>query len=230
MTATVDFDERLTRAASSSDLTVSLERRGDVDLLIAAGKAPFPVGRMVYQLMTEWDGCAKPKRLTHEDIQRLAETMPRITMGKKGRKVQALDLPGARAAAEEFLATERRRILGRLKSLPALMDPHAGLLPWVVARGMADPSLKLLDVLGWWADRNCTACNGTMWQVLPGTNVQSKTPCKVCHGSGRRPVPHGEDGRAISEHIERNVDRARAGARRALKSVPLLKHFAAGKV
>lgn len=42
MTATADFDERLTLAASSSDLTVSLERRGDVDLLIAAGKARSP--------------------------------------------------------------------------------------------------------------------------------------------------------------------------------------------
>lgn len=228
------FDERLTSAASSSDLSVSLERRGDVDLLIAAGKAPAPLGRLVYQLMTEWDGTAKPQRVTPDDIRRIAEGMPRVMMGKKGRKggrqVESLDIPGARAQAEQHLAVERRRILGRLKSLPALMDPHAGLLPWVVAKGITPPGEKLLDVLAWWADRNCIACQGTMWQLVPGTNYQSKTPCKACHGTGRRLIPHGEDGRVISARIEQEVDRARYGARAALKGVHRMKLQAAGKV
>lgn len=84
MSGAPNFDERLTSATSSSDLSANLERRGDVDLLIAAGKAPLPLGRMVYRLMTEWDGTVKPRRLDQDDIRRLAESMPRVTMGKKG--------------------------------------------------------------------------------------------------------------------------------------------------
>lgn len=227
------FDERLTSAASSSNLAVNLERRGDVDMLIAAGKAPARLGRLVYQLMTEWDGTAKPQHLAYEDIKRIAEGMPRVMVAKKGRKggrqVERLDIPGAQAHAEGHMATERRRILGRLKSLPALMDPHAGLLPWVVARGITPPGEKLLDVLGWWADRNCSACQGTKLQVVPGTNVQSKTPCKACHGTGQRMLPHGGEGSRISAHIELQVENARRGARFALKGVHGMKERAAGK-
>lgn len=40
--------EHLASASNSSDLSVSVNARGDVDYLIAAGMAPAQVGRLVY--------------------------------------------------------------------------------------------------------------------------------------------------------------------------------------
>ncbi len=217
--------ERLTSAGNSSDLTVSCDARGDVDLLIAAGSTTASLGRYVYQLMTEWDACAKPRVPTAADIERLAEHLPRIKVEKRNkrgvRQVEALDLQGAMAEADAWLIAERRRVLGRLRSLPKLMDRHSGLLPWVVAQGYTSPDVKLLDVLGWWADRRCPVCSGT--------KVRDGRACKVCRGIGERDIPHGREGQTISEHIAAHVDRARQGTRKALVGLNRVKAYAAGK-
>lgn len=219
-----NLSERLASAGNSRDLTVCVETRGDADLLIAAGSSTACLGRYVYQLMTEWDGCARPKQITDEDLKRIASALPRVSVTKQGRRglrtSAALDLAGARAKVDEWLAGERRRVLSRLHSLPKLMDPHSGLLPWVVARGGSAPEVKLLDVLGWWADRRCSACQGT--------KEHEGRVCKVCRGVGLRDIPHGREGQAISEHIAAHVDRARQGTRSGLAGLKRLKAYAAG--
>lgn len=60
--------ERLTSAISSSDLSVNLESRGDADYLITAGLQPAKLGRLVYQLMAEWDTREKPRPLTEAQL------------------------------------------------------------------------------------------------------------------------------------------------------------------
>lgn len=219
------ISERLASAANSSDLSVQIDKRGDADYLIAAGCTPARLGRYVYQLMAEWDSCAKPRPVTPADIERLAAELPRIKATKQTKRgaqvVERLDLVGAQAKYGEWLEGERRRVLGRLKSLQPLMDAHAGLLPWVVGRGYQNASQKLLDVLGWWADRRCQACHGTA--------EREGRPCKRCKGSGERPIPHGQEGQAISEHIAAHVDRARVGTRKGLQGMRKLKAFAAGE-
>lgn len=219
------ISERLASAANSSDLTVQTEKRGDADYLIAAGCTPARLGRYVFQLLAEWDACAKPRPVTPADIERIAAELPRLLSTKKGKKgpqvVERLDLVAAQAKYAEWLAVERRVVLARLKSLQPLMDPHAGLLPWVVARSLQNPSQKLLDVLGWWADRRCPACEGT--------KEQEGRACNRCKGSGERPIPHGREGQAISEHIAAHVDRARVGTRKGLQGMRHLKAFAAGE-
>ncbi len=221
-----NLSERLASAGNSSDLTVNCDARGDVDLLIAAGSTTASLGRYVYQLMTEWDACAKPRVPTAADIERLAEHLPRIKVEKRNkrgvRQVEALDLQGAMAEADAWLIAERRQVLGRLRSLPKLTHPHSGLLPWVVAQGYTSPDVKLLDVLGWWADRRCPVCSGTK-------DPEDGRRCKVCRGTGLREIPHGKEGQAISEHIAHHVDRARQGARNGLLGLTKLKAYAAGK-
>lgn len=224
MTDRTTLTERLTRAGNSSDLSVRVEARGDADYLIAAGLASNKIGRYVYQLMTEWDASAKPRPVSDTDIERIAERLPRIKTTKQGRRgartVETLDLSAARAKLAAWMDGERRRILGRLHSLPKLMDPHAGLLPWVVARGYTSPREKLLDVLGWWADRRCMACQGT--------GERENRACKSCKGFGTRDIPHGLEGRAISEEIARHVDASRCNTIAGLKGIKRLKAFAAG--
>lgn len=227
MTITEDrptIAERVTSASNSSDLSVRIDARGDADYLIAAGRCKSIIGRHVQQLMAEWDACAKPRAVTDQDLERVAEQLPRITITKQGRRgpktVQVLDMASARQHFDAWMVGERRRILGRLHSLPKLMDEHAGLLPWVSRRGYTNPREKLLDVLGWWADRRCAACGGT--------GIAKDLACKACRGLGERDIPHGREGQEISEHIAAQVASARHLTREALKQLKALKRCAAG--
>lgn len=229
MTATTNerptMDERLASASASSDLTVSLDARKDVDYLIAAGKSAAFIGRHVYQLMSDWDSCAKPRTFTAADIEQLAQHMPRIKVQKRTKRgvkeVEALDLAAARAEADAWTEAERRRVIQRLPSLRHLVDEHAGLLPWVTALGITQPRAKLLDVLAWWADRRCPVCQGT--------KEREGRTCKACRGVGERPVPHGQEGLRISEHIAHHLHRARSSSKDALRHLPSWKNFAANR-
>lgn len=196
-------------------------------MLIAVARGD-KIGRYVQNLMTEWDACARPRPMTAEGITKIAEAMPRIKTEKRNKRggvkvVESLDMAGARAHFDEWMDGERRRVLGRLRSLNRLMDPDSGLLPWVMNQGIQNAREKLLDVLGWWADRNCPECQGT--------RERGGKLCKACHGSGHREVPHGHQGRAISEYIARKVDAARD---RTIDTLGRMKQeqwkrFAAGK-
>lgn len=224
------FSENLAKAGNSSDLSVRLDQRGDADTLIAAGKASHQVGRYLDQLTSEWDVCTPPRRLTRADIEKLAEHLPRVLAPhKSGTPRLGLDLKAANAEAQNWCNGERRRIIGRLKSLPKLMDPHAGLIPWLKARGVEDPDAVLLDVLGFYLDRRCPACNGTKWEVVPGTHRHGNKACRVCRGIGDRDLPHGEVGRGVLELLVRSAERSRSTAKIVLRNIRQLKYHAAGK-
>lgn len=217
--------ERMTSASHSSDLSLSLDFRGDADFLIASGMQPAKLGRLVYQLMAEWDARAKPRQLTPADIERVAQEMPRIqkkTSDRRGERVtEVLDIAGAEAAALQWLEKTRREIMVRLPTYQKLVDQHAGFTPWVLAQGIPDGVAKLTDVLLWWCDRRCLECGGT--------NLTRWKTCKACYGLGTRDVPHSFDGLQISEHIARAVDRSRQLTKSNLKCMKQLKEFAAGK-
>lgn len=227
-TTVPDIAERLTSAGNATDLTVDLDRRRPVDLLIAAGLAPSVVGRLLDQLVSEWDGCAKPRRLTTAEIERVAAAMPR-TPGRKGGKADRLDIAGATSQVATWFDNERRAAMIRLKTLPKLTDPHAGLIPWLAAKGVQAAGAVLLDVLGWYLDRCCPRCNGTKWEVIAGTHRQSAKACHACDGRGERPIPHGQLGRLVISHLEGCASHARAGTKKALTNMKALKYAAAGR-
>ncbi|WCM88830.1 hypothetical protein [Acidovorax sp. NCPPB 3576] len=232
-----NLSERLTSAGNSSDLSVRTDARGDADYLIAAGTTPARLGRYIYSLMAEYDACAKPRPITDDAVRRMSkevsaadekrwkDQLPALKLDGRGRptkaSVEARKMAAARLELNKWLAGERRRVLGRLHSLPKLMDPHSGLLPWVVARGGSTPEGKLLDVLGWWADRLCPSCSGT--------KKQGGRTCTACRGVGLREIPHGKEGQAISEHIAAQVDRSRRGIKNGLPGLRQLKSYAAGQ-
>lgn len=217
--------ERLTSATGSRDLTVALEGRGDADYLIAASLQPAKLGRLVYQMMSEWDARPKPRALTAADIERVAQELPPKVTTKKDKRgervVESLDIETARAKAAAWMEGERHRILAGLPTFRKLVDLHAGFMPWVLAQGITSAREKLEDVLLWWVDRRCLSCGGT--------NLARGKPCRTCHGFGTREVPHGREGLAISEHIAAQVDAARGRSAAALKQLPKLKAFAAGR-
>ena len=61
------IDESYSSACNTSDLTVKAERRSDVDTLIACGMTPGLLGAALLRLHSEWDGTAKPRKLTETD-------------------------------------------------------------------------------------------------------------------------------------------------------------------
>lgn len=213
--AKMTLQERLISATSSSDLSVSLEARGDADYLISAGLQPAKLGRLVYQLMAEWDTREKPRPLTEAQLQQVAAQMPRKSRGR-------LDMIGARIAEGKWREQQRMQVLSKLPTFPKLMDRHAGFLPWVLTQGIEDARNKLADVLLWWCDRKCHCCGGI---TLEGVD-----PCGVCAGSGERDVPHEAEGRRISEHIAAAVDRSRTGTIATLKRMRELKALAAARI
>lgn len=230
LTDRLTFTEKLAKAGNSADLTVRLDQWGDADALIAAGKASHQVGRYLDQLTSEWDVCTPPRRLTRADIEKLAEHLPRVLVPhKSGKPRLGLDLKAANAEAQAWCDGERRRIIGRLKSLPKLMDPHAGLIPWLVSRNVPDPDGVLLDVLGWYLDRRCPGCNGTKWEVVPGTSRHGNKACRVCHGHGDREIPHEPVGRQVVEFLVRSAEKSRNTAKQVMRNIRSLKYEAVGK-
>lgn len=81
MTDIRTVDEAYISAGNSDDLTVAADRRSDADVLIACGWAPGLLGSALLRLHGEWDGTAKPKRLTETDARLLfgaLKTLPKV--------------------------------------------------------------------------------------------------------------------------------------------------------
>jgi hypothetical protein len=82
--------ERIARAGNSKNLTFD-SREGsptsDADVLIACGLSPSELGRQLSHLQSEWDGTAKPLKLTKSDaillvnsLKSLSKVVAAITM------------------------------------------------------------------------------------------------------------------------------------------------------
>ena len=81
MTEARTVDEAYSSAGNTSDLTVKAERRSDVDTLIASGMTPGLLGSALLRLHSEWDGTAKPRKLTETDARLLygsLKTLPKV--------------------------------------------------------------------------------------------------------------------------------------------------------
>ena len=81
MTEARTVDEAYSSAGNTSDLTVKAERRTDVDVLVASGMTPGMLGSALLRLHSEWDGTAKPRKLTETDARLLygsLKTLPKV--------------------------------------------------------------------------------------------------------------------------------------------------------
>lgn len=81
MTEARTVDEAYSSAGNTSDLTVKAERRSDADVLIACGMTQGLLGAALLRLHSEWDGTAKPRKLTETDARLLygsLKTLPKV--------------------------------------------------------------------------------------------------------------------------------------------------------
>jgi hypothetical protein len=99
--------------------------------------------------------------------------------------------------------------------MKALPDVRGAMVAWALADTALPPTQVQHEeanalswaVLSWGLDRACTACSGTGW--VQRAKVANQ-PCRTCHGSREKTIPHGQMGRALVVHLESCVHRARA--------------------
>ena len=186
-------EESYTSATNSSDLRVEADRRGDADVLIAAGWSMSRIGSALLRLHSEFDAVAHP---------RLA-TPAQFTSAGADHDARSA---GARAAHAHNVH-ETALMLGRLKAMPCVREQLTiQALKWNIADGQ-EVAAKLVQ---WWLSQVCPACNGTKYEQVAGTGRLSAKACKSCRGSGLAPIPCGDAGRRLANFMDDCLQRGRA--------------------
>lgn len=75
MSEPITVEERYTTATHTSNMRVEADKRGDADLMIAAGWCSSTLGSALLRLHSEWDGLAKPRKMTKAAIEAYAATL-----------------------------------------------------------------------------------------------------------------------------------------------------------
>jgi Zn finger protein HypA/HybF involved in hydrogenase expression len=195
------IEEMYTSAMTSSNLRVEADRPGDADVIIASGWNQSRIGGALLRLHTEWDSSEKPRMAAPEQF---------LSVGKTTKEQRA----HAARQAHALNLHEMGLLLGKLKALPDVrLQMTLQLLKW----GSQDAEQKSAEIIRWWLSQACPACGGTKFQVVEGTNRHGSKACKVCAGTGKRAIPHGQEGRRAANWMDQCVERARASIQRRLR-------------
>lgn len=205
-----NVEEMYVSAGNTSDLTVEADRRGDGDVLIAAGWSSSRLGAALLRLHSEWDAAEKPKKPTSQAIEALAYTLPRVG------KTEALNIRAATALANAWHLHELKMLLGKLKTLP---DVRREVAMQAARWRMTDCQNKAGAIIKYWLDPTCHACEGRKWKLIRDTPALSNRPCHVCHASGVAPVPAGQEGRRLANYLDDCVSRARSSIKSRLHNL-----------
>lgn len=100
--------------------------------------------------------------------------------------------------------TDHRLMMGKLKTLPAVLDAVAAQAhDWGIER----PHVVALAVVSHWLDNICRHCEGRGKEKIKDTPTLSGKNCKHCRGTGRTDLTHGSAGRRMSGYISDCVSR-----------------------
>lgn len=76
-------------------------------------------------------------------------------------------------------------------------------------------------VVRFWLDQTCRVCQGRMYRLIGGTPMLSSQVCPRppggCGGTGKAPIPYGEDGRRLASYLDQCQFRAKQGIRDKLR-------------
>lgn len=197
------IDERYTSAIHAKRLKLETEKRGAVDLLIAAGWSPRAIGASLLRLHSEWDGSQHPRKITQGAVKALALTMAGFDREQKAQKI-----------ATDWYVREVALTIQQLKTLPLV---RALLLAKAKQLMIEDAESTVAGVLIWWLDHTCHYCNGLGFEKVKGAPALSAIRCRHCHGSGEIPTPYGFEGRRLATFIHDCLDDSRRFIRRALR-------------
>jgi hypothetical protein len=183
-------EEAYASATHSSNLRVEADRRGDADVLIAAGWSMSRIGGALLRLHSEYDSVAHPRLAT------------------------AAQFGGDKKAAHAHNVHETALMLGRLKTLPSAREQLTiQALKW----GIADAQDVAAKLLQWWLSQVCPECHGTKFEPVAGTGRLSAKACKICRGTGLAQIPCGESGRRLANFMDGCLHAARRDIGRRLR-------------
>jgi hypothetical protein len=169
-------------ATNASDLTLNPDRTCAATHLIAAGLLGNRMGAALVHLRSEWDGAAKPRKATEEEITFRAELLLSILgVGHKGKP----DVKRARGEALVMHATAMRH---RAHQLVGWTRAMALLIEWAEQREV-DRNL-LSPALYHWLAPQCPVCDGLGKLRMPDAPTLGKD-CHHCAGTGKWPRPLG---------------------------------------
>lgn len=207
--------ERYGPATVSSNLLLDENRRGAVNLLIAAGvaarcdaKGSRALGGALQRLLTEWDQADKPERMPVLSLKSWIETLPLIKVGEQqdndGQTIAIMgrDKDGARAMrckqqkmSDALYEQELLRIAQRLQSRFVVRET---LFAMAVKWGCEDPEQTVAAAIVYWLASKCKICKGT-GEVQAGDKVRT---CGTCKGSTAAPVPGADAGRRMLDFMD----------------------------
>ena len=206
--------ERYSSAMGSSHLKMT-ERRGDLDIIIAAGLIPDGLASALFRLAHEYDGV----RAEH----RAAESRLRIKeFEAQGQKPTEAEATIKQAEAEAL--TAHALILARLRSLERTKNLFGEFaIQEATRQRFMRPDREALilagQVLDVWLNPNCKRCDGrgTMGGSHRG---EISTVCKACKGTGHRRDQIGRDEpqRKFAGHLTMRISELLAQAQRDIQS------------
>ena len=200
------IEEMYTTAVNTSNLRVEAEKRGDGDVIIAAGWNQARIGGALLRLHTEFDGAEKVRQATAADF---------LAPGKHSKD----ERKAASRRAHAFNMHEAGLLLQKLKSWP---DVRTQVTLQMVRWKVEDAEAKGVEVLRWWLAQACPVCNGTKMQTAQDTNRHNGKICHDCAGTGIREIPGMVDGwhqagRRLATWLDQCVARNRASLGRPLR-------------
>lgn len=178
----VAINARNLRVKGASAITGQSDVRGAADILMAAAWSPSRLGAALLRLHSEWDACEKPRRLTREAVTALANSMPRL-----GEQKNIVDHVGANQKAHEWYMHELKILFGKLKTMPEVRQQ---MVIWAQKQAIENPEHRVAEILAWWLDHICPACQGRGKERVANTPALSHRDCKVCRGTGETRLPH----------------------------------------
>lgn len=198
------IDERYTSATHATNLRVTVEKTGSVDILIAAAWSPSRLGSALLRLHSEFDGAEHPRKITQEAIERITLTMEGNLKDKAA---------WAEKIAYDWYQREAGMLLQKLKTMP---NVRYQLAMQADKWRLDEPEKIAVKIMIWWLDRTCRHCHGRKWEKIQNTPSLSARHCRHCRGSGETPVPCALEGMRLVDHIEHCVREARASIKKRL--------------
>lgn len=223
-------EEQYASATTTSDMRVVVdsEKQGDAETIIAAGMSKSVAGACFMRLHSEWSRSEKPRLPSAQAVRKLAESLTfdqlvkmRADLGLASignlRPSAVVAQMAAEAQAKAWYVAEVEMLLGKLQSFRAAKGHLLSHLESWSTHPEALQEQISVEALVWWLDKQCKVCNGTKYEVAPGSNRQNGKPCKACRGTGESKIPRADAGRMLANYLDDCVQIARTSIKKRLQ-------------
>lgn len=203
-------EERYAIAISSTNLRVEADKGGAGDVLIAVGWSPSRLGSALMRLQSEYDGIEKPRPVCLDGLVKMALKHKKQNPSWKQKECEA----AAMADSKKWLANEKQLFLGKLKTLPAVIEQ----ITVQAAKWRIEQPIRVSTVIiGHWLNQVCPECNGVKFELIKDTPSASSKVCRVCQGVGVTATPYGGDGKRLANYLDDCRSRAIVSIRGRLR-------------